>query len=257
MKKFTWLIMIATIMCSCAHVYYAPNTANAPLFSEKGQTRINALYSAGGYSDFTGGEIQVAHAVSKNVGVMINGFSVGETDEVSDWNWNGTTHTEKGSGSYIEFAGGLFKPFDPNNQWIGEVYGGFGLGSSKHDYGYSDNSKVNLTKLFIQPSIGFKSNYFEAAFVPKISFINWHVKENHISNSNNDYPKADVEAIRDKSGFMSFEPALILRGGGKDFKIQLGLSLSTGNLSSSSSEELTEQMTGSIGISFNISGKKK
>ena len=256
MKKISGLLMIAVIMCSCAHVYYAPNTANAPLFSEKGETRVNALYTAGAYSEFSGGEIQVAHAVSKNVGVMINGFSVGTTGEVSDWNWNGTTHTEKGNGSYLEFAGGLFKPFDANKQWIGEVYGGFGLGSSKHDYGFGDNSKVNVAKLFIQPSIGYKSTYFEAAFIPKISFINWHVKESHISNNNSGYLKADFESIREKPGFMSFEPALILRGGGKDFKIQLGLSLSTGNLSSGS-VDLTESTNGSIGVSFNIRSKKK
>jgi hypothetical protein len=54
MKRLICLLMITAAMSSCVHVYYAPNTPNAPLLSEKGETRINALYSAGGYTNYTG-----------------------------------------------------------------------------------------------------------------------------------------------------------------------------------------------------------
>jgi hypothetical protein len=257
MKKFTWLLMIGVSMCSCAHVYYTPNTANAPLLSEKGETRINALYVAGGYSEFTGGEIQIAHAVSKNVGIMVNGFSAGTSDEVANWDFNGSTHTEKGNGSYLELAGGLFKSMDPDKKWIGEVYGGFGFGSSKHDYGFGDNSKVNIKKLFVQPSIGYKGTYFEAVIVPKISFVNWNVKESRLMDSHTNLEKENVDAIARNPSFITFEPALILRGGGKDFKIQGGLSFSSKGMSSRNELEMTESLVASIGISFNIRPKKK
>src|SRR5687767_8827080 len=105
MKNFIGLLIITAGMTSCAHVYYAPNTPNVPLFTEKGETRINALYASGGnISSFQGGEIQLAHAVSENVGIMVNGLAGGRTETVSDWDWTSTgTHEESGNGSYLEF----------------------------------------------------------------------------------------------------------------------------------------------------------
>jgi hypothetical protein len=262
MKLYTSLFAFAILTASCTHVYYAPNTANAPLLSEKGETRMNALYSAGGVSEFTGGELQFAHAVSKNFGVMMNGMSVSRTDEVSTWdldpNWNfaSETHTEKGKGSYIEFAGGYFKTLDNKRKWLFETYGGFGIGTANNDYGFGDHSKVNSNKIFIQPSLGYKSKYFEMAFVPKISFINWKMKESNLSNSNNEYLKTDLSTIEEKPHFTSFEPALLLRGGGANFKVQASLSYSKVQ-SGATYQDLVEDLNASIGISINLKPAKK
>jgi len=250
--------LIATAISSCSHVYYAPNTPNAPLLSEKGETRINALYTAGGYTDYTGGEVQFAHAISKNFGIMANGFFAGQTEEVSDWNLRyPSTHTEKGNGSYVELAGGYFGSFDETKKWIGEVYSGFGLGSITSDYGYGDNSKVGISKFFIQPSIGYKSRYFEMAIVPKFSYINWKIKDSRVSSSNNEDEKGDLQSMSERPGFVSFEPALILRGGGENFKIQTGLSFSTNGRHSMTSPQLVETVNASIGISINLKPTNK
>ena len=72
------LILLSVVLClltSCQHIYYAPNTSNAPLFSEKGETRVNGLYSTGGDSEYDGAEFQFAHAVSKNAAVIANAFT--------------------------------------------------------------------------------------------------------------------------------------------------------------------------------------
>jgi len=258
MKLLISLLMITAGMSSCAHVYYAPNTPNAPLLSEKGETRINAMYCSGGYADYTGGELQFAHAVSKNCGIMANGFFVGQTEEVSDWNLQyPSTHTEKGNGSYVELGGGYFAHVARNKKWIAEVYSGFGLGSVKSDYGFGDNSKVSVSKFFIQPSIGFKSLYFEAIIVPKFSYISWKIKESSVSEPSNEDKKLDIETMRDKPGFASFEPALILRAGGENFKIQGGLSVSSNGRRSANSPQLTESLNASIGISINLKPSKK
>jgi hypothetical protein len=189
---------------------------------------------------------------------MANAFFVGQTEEVSNWDlWNPSTHTEKGNGSYAELGGGYFTPLDGNKKWIGEVYSGFGLGSITSDYGYGDNSKVGIAKFFIQPSIGYKSRNFEMVIVPKLSFINWKIKESRISDLNNDDEKGDIESMRGRPGFVSFEPALILRGGGEEFKIQGGLSLSTKGMYSETSPQLIESLNASIGISINIRPSKK
>ncbi len=251
------LLVTSFCLTSCYHVYYAPNTANAPLLSQKGETKINALYANGGDSEFQGGEFQFAHAVNKNFGVMTNVFFAGKSETVSDYLTN-ATHIEKGNGSYIEFAGGYFKNFDERKRWIGELYGGIGFGSVKNDYGFGDHSKVGLSKGFIQPAVGYKAPNFEIAFVPKVSFINWKVRENNINSQENISVKDEMKAIDGKKNFVAFEPALLLRGGGKGFKLQLGLSFSNYKPTDAFySEGLIETLNGSIGISIDLKPVKK
>ncbi|HTM92537.1 MAG TPA: hypothetical protein VL095_08970 [Flavisolibacter sp.] len=264
MKLLIYLLIISVGCCSCFHVYYAPNSAHAPLLSEKGETRINGLYSTGGNSEFNGGELQFAHAVSQNFGIMVNGMMASKSEQIDDWgfssNWGGSSnyHTEKGSGSYLELAGGYFKTFDEKKKWIGELYSGLGAGGVKNDYGFGDYSKVNSYKFFIQPAVGYKSKYFEAMIVPKVSFINWKVKERNIQTSgNNSYAEADISAIGAKRNFLAFEPALLFRAGGQNVKLQWGLSFSGFNSSSFYDEDLIETLNANIGISVNLKPRRK
>jgi hypothetical protein len=243
---------MAIATTSCYHVYYAPNTANAPLLSEKGETRVNLLYCSGGDSEFKGGEVQAAFAVTKNIGVMANFFSAGRTDEVYSYS-NNQYHDEKGNGSYIEFGGGYFESL--SKRWIGEVYGGTGFGSVKNEYGQGDHSRVGIMKFFIQPAIGYKVKSFEFAVVPKMSFVNWKVKDSHIAAAGNGSFQYDLDYLNDRKNFVAFEPALIIRAGGSDFKFQGGLSFSGHNRNQGGS--LTETLNGSFGISLNIRSSKK
>ena len=256
MKFYSLLPILAALTTSCVHVYYAPNTANAPLLSEAGETRINALYSTGiNISSFNGGEIQVAHAVSKNIGVMVNGFAGGESESVSDWT-SAVSHTEKGNGSYIEFGAGYFKMLQEKSDVMAELYGGVGFGTVNNDYGGGDHSKVNHTKIFLQPALGYKGKNVELTFIPKISLVNFHVKENQINNQYNEDEKGDVNSIADKKHFLALEPALVLRGGGEDFKAQVALSFTGHQLSSFASPNLIT-FNLSLGISINIKTQKK
>jgi hypothetical protein len=264
MKLYTILLSMAAAVTSCTHVYYSPNTANAPLLTEKGETRINALYSSGGVSEFEGGELQIAHAVGKNFAVMMNGMTASKSDEISTWDWTPIwdptpeSHTEKGQGSYIEFAGGYFKTLDKNKKWIAEIYSGIGFGSANNDYGYGDHSKVNSTKIFLQPAIGYKTKHFETALVPKFSFINWQIKENSVTSQDNDYVKEQLNAIDYKPHFLAFEPALIIRAGSQNLKIQTALSYSFRETSSNFyTSDLIERVNASIGISINLKPKHK
>ena len=260
MKSSTFLIAVAILLASCAHVYYAPNTANAPLLSEKGETRINGLVAEGATSEFSGGELQLARAITNSFGVMVNGMTASRTDEVTDWSlWYPTgSHTEKGTGSYLEFGGGYFKTLDERKRLLFETYGGIGFGSVNNDYGYSDHSKVNVTKLFVQPSFGYKSNYFEVAFVPKFSFVDWTVKESQISGTGNKYVNDDLNVVKQNPHFLTFEPALLLRAGGRNVKFQTSLSISS--IRSNQAYQMTnlvEDANLSFGISVNIKPKKR
>jgi len=256
MKKIPVLFAFMMSLSACHHVYYAPNTANAPLLNEKGETRINALYTSGGSSEYDGGELQFAHAVGKNVAVMVNGFTAGTSEDISDYSSN-ASHTEKGSGSYIEAAAGLFKNLHANKKWVAELYGGFGVGSVANDYGFGDRSKVAVTKFFLQPAIGYKARYFEVALVSKISKLNWKIKENRITASDNNDAKGDMAFInRNNSNFL-FEPALIMRVGGKGFKVQGALSFSNFNkYDLIFGSDMIETQNASLGISINLKSKR-
>jgi hypothetical protein len=257
MRLLIFLLILSVGATSCFHVYYIPNTPNAPLLAEKGETRVNVLYTTGANSEYNGGELQFAHAVSKNVGIMVNGFTAGKTETVDNWFGNQGSHTEKGNGSYIEFAGGYFKKFDAKEKWMAEVYGGLGFGSAHNDYGFNDHTQVNSSKLFIQPSIGYKGKHFEIAVVPKVSLINWKVKESQVANTDNDYVKADMDAIRSKPGFVSFEPAVLLRAGTEQLKFQFAISTTSSRSTILLSDDLVETVNASLGISINIGPKKK
>jgi hypothetical protein len=258
MKRMIPLLIISAGMMSCHHVYYAPNTANAPMLSEKGETRVNALYSTGMDSEFDAFEFQFARAVSGDMGIMVNGFTGGKSEKIPDYYGNSADHMESGNGSYIELAGGYFRSLDERKRWIAEVYGGTGFGFVKSDYGFRDYSKVGVTKFFIQPSMGYKAPHFELALVPKISYVNWRVKQDKITSQESQEARDDMQALRTDPSFFAFEPALLLRGGGKNFKLQAALSICNFKSSTSSyADHLAESVNLSLGVSINIKPKKK
>jgi hypothetical protein len=249
MKQNLFLLALVVNLASCYHVYYAPNTANAPLLTQKGETRVNALYTTGDASDFDGCEVQAAYAITKNFAVMTNFFSAGKKEEVYNLSTD-RYHTEKGSGSYIEFAGGYFGNLKNARKWVGEVYGGGGFGSINNEYASEDHSKVGILKFFVQPAFGFKSRGFEFALVPKISYVNWKVKENVVRSGDNLSHADELKYIDQHSDFLAFEPAVLIRFGGRDFKFQTGLSFS-GQGHYPSTGALGESLNISFGISIN------
>ncbi len=257
MRNLFCLLLLALGTVSCQHIYYAPNTANAPLLAQKGETRINALWAGGMDSEYNGGELQFAHAITRSVGILASGFSASKTETVSDF-YGGNAHKEEGRGSYGELAVGLYKPFDENKKWIGELYLGTGTGTVNSTYGWTDRSQVGFSKFFLQPSIGFKGRYFEFALVPKISLVNWKVKQATITHTDNQDHRDMMDLIRGDKSFVAFEPAFIARAGSESVKVQAGLSLSNFRVSSTiTARDLAETTNACIGLSINIRPKKK
>jgi hypothetical protein len=252
MKQLFIISLLALIFTSCQHIYYAPNTPNAPLFDHKGETRINGLYSKGGDTEFEGAELQLAHAFSKNFALMANAFTASRSESVSDYN-GGNSQIESGRGSYVEFGGGIFYPLDVRNKWIAELYAGPGFGSVINEYSWKEQSRVGITKLFIQPSIGYKAKNFEIGFIPRVSYINWKVKQENVSPLNNQDNIDELNIIRSDPGFIAFEPSLLLRGGGRGLKAQFSVSFSNFRTSAMFLDnELAETLNASLGISLNL-----
>jgi hypothetical protein len=253
------LVLFSIAIASCNHKYYAPNTANIPLLSEKGEIKINALYSTGAGSSFNGGELQLAHALTNHIGVMANGFAAYKSEIVHDWGpFHGPNSREKGYGSYLEGAGGYFNSIGRNG--IVEVYGGYGKGYSMNNYGFVAGSemitRVNVSKVFIQPSIGSKILFGEIGFSPRIGLVNWKIKKT------NGYLSDDLIAIYEKPHLFVFEPTFIVRVGSPSVKLQIAINyLAVLNSYEKNNgypvKFLVEKCALSIGASVNFNTKRK
>ncbi|MEP6681893.1 MAG: hypothetical protein ABJA35_01485, partial [Parafilimonas sp.] len=200
--------VIFTTCTSCVHYYYAPNSNNVPLFKEKNEVRVSAQYvETGGDVDLEsadGIEIQTAYAVSNNAAVQLNFLSAGKTDEDGS-----------GSGTYIEAAGGYFKTFGRKKKFVFETYAGAGFGSVKNHFIYNGNgdAKTSIAKGFIQPSLGFASRYFCAAFSSKFSLVTLGSKSSNINEAQHPTDYAFVNSLKGGKSYLFWEPGIMLRGG--------------------------------------------
>lgn len=223
MKKII-IISLATIAAliyfnSCAPLY-VPNVVNAPMLSEKND--INASLHFG----LSGTDVQSAFALTDHIGIMVNGSYMNQTSDSAD-NYHKHILIEAGVG-YFERLGkyGIF-----------ETYGGYGVGrinSHQNSGDFSSFSDTYVNRIFIQPSVGFKSNYFEFAFAPRTVWA-------FVSQGN----------VR-KTGFF-LEPTLVLKAGSPILKLvtQFGLSFL---MNSSSSSFNYQPFLFSFGLQFRLRG---
>jgi len=249
-KTFFTLIPALILFSSCAHYYYAPNTANVPLLKEKNDMRINAGFSGG--DEFEGGDLQFAYAVSPHVGVMVNGLVGGKSEEDS---YGGK---QSGKGSYGEIGVGYFTAFTEKKLFVFEVYGGAGIGETHHEYGTPNvTSKVSATKFFVQPSIGYtaKKGRFELALGSRFSGVTLKVKEmsNLVHEDMNSYYE-DLDYVRNRAFSMMWEPSVRVSMGSKDVKFYFSFTRSF-NLSNSLLPQ--EPYNASMGIRLTVNTGKK
>jgi hypothetical protein len=225
MKKNILISTLAGIFIiylnSCAPLY-VPNVVNTPMLSEKND--FNASVNFG----LSGTDIQSAYAVTDNIGIMLNGSYMNETSDSTD---NFHKHI------FIEAGAGYFKPLGKFGLF--EAYGGYGLGkinsyqSSDVFFSYAD---TYVNRFFIQPSIGFKSNYFQLAFAPRT--VCAFVSQENVN----------------KTGFF-IEPTLILKAGSPMIKFitQFGLSFMLNDYSNSFNYE---PFLFSFGLQFSLRNRE-
>lgn len=233
MKKIIFpacLLFILSLFAGCTHYYYAPNSANIPLFKEKNNFQLKAGF---GGDDYTGGDIQMAYSAGKNIGIMVNTFFASKTEEVEDNYYTNASHTESGRGSYIEAGVGYYKPFGRHKVWVFETYGGAGLGGENHFYADNETSKLHLTKYFVQPSIGYSSKRgtFEFAISSRFSGLNLKVNQSNVTLQNNHDEQENVNSISLHPSSFLWEPSCIVAAGWPNFKffLQLTTSANLGN----------------------------
>lgn len=240
MKNLRRLLFLAIGLglgfASCSPKYYAPNTQNVPLISQKGETNLTL---SGNDSQV---EFQGAYGVGNNFAIKANGglFIPSDLD-----NGNG------GSGKFIEFGGGYYKLL--NTHLIFETYGILGFGSFENhlpstieDYPQTTGDiSANLVRVGIQPNIGFKSKYFTLALSSR--FVN--LSYNNIEGDLMFGDKSQAQYLEDHSSNFLIEPALTVRAGLEKVKLQLqyGYSFNASDISFKQKRALL-----TMGLSFNF-----
>jgi hypothetical protein len=205
----------ATVLCllsGCA-TYYEPNAHNIPLFQEKGEVRVAAGINEGsaGLGHTDGKDFQGAYAVTDHVGVMVNMFFTGNTDDLSG---------DTGKGRLVECGAGYYSPV--TDHFVFETYGGAGLGRLTRS-GTLGQTSVSARRVFLQPSLGYASRGFDAALSLRVCGLTYYGIPEHSVDDNGRYMAQELKAA---GSSLLAEPALTLRAGWEPIKLQLQAGLS-------------------------------
>src|SRR5690554_5428391 len=212
-------IFISVLMVACSPKYYTPNTQNVALISQQGETDLN-VSGNGNQVEFQG-----AYGVSDKIAILANGglFIPKDLD-----NGNG------GSGNFIEFGAGYFHKV--KQDFVFETYALLGFGSFENHMPSTTSSNpqtegdisANILRFGIQPNFGYKSENFEAAISTRFLGLNYNsIKGDLIYNGN-----SQTDYLEENKTNLLIEPALTLRGGLENFKLQfqIGSSINLSNV---------------------------
>jgi hypothetical protein len=218
--KYVLLLSLIFILSGCSHYYYSPNAHNVPLFKEKNEARLNIATSTG--DEFRGTELQAAYSASNSIAVMANfiNASGGQKDGTGNY----------GEGTLAEGGVGYFTPIAEN--FVFEVYGGAGFGKTSHRFegGYdpltgssypaTGTADMKLVRGFIQPNLGFATDYFDVAFSARMCLL--HFSDFSAANTSNISTDefSNLGYISAHPTTYVVEPAITLRGGWKYIKVQ-------------------------------------
>lgn len=211
MKKLTFPLLTATLLLlaiGCTPVY-RPSAVNLPMFDTANELQV------GGYIGNNGTDVQAAYSIDDKYAIVAAGSFMNFNDNNSD---SFTLLNTVRRHSFGELGLGYYEKFGRNG--VFEIYGGFGAGKSEAQDifdGDSISAQGNFFKLFMQPSISFKSNNFQFGLVTRFSYINFtRYTDDFLANTNN----LDLDAV-------FIEPAFQIGFGAKNFRFtwQTGFSV--------------------------------
>jgi hypothetical protein len=201
LKLFLVSAILMVVSCSPE---YLPNTINTPLFEDKGEIQANVGQG------ISGTDAQLAYAVTDHIGVMANTSFRSQTSDTTD---NYHKH------NFFEFGAGYYSSVSDNT--VFSIYGGYGLGAVKS---YTENNLIDnnttdadLSRIFIQPSFGVSTNYFDASIASRLVLIDVDYND---------------EILNESSGYQPVvEPVITTRFGFKNVKFvsQAGLAIPFNN----------------------------
>lgn len=213
----TLFIMYTVLFYSCSPNFYVPNQQHVPGFTSQGQTKLSASLVLNPDNDVKGGDVQLAHSITDRTAILFNVnkyYGYNKSSQFHGFPFGSNNYDLGGSGHALEVGYGYFKAND--SRVITEVYGFASLASfcnNTHLGDLNGNFKGKFTRLAIQPSITYKTKYFEAALSSRINHL-------HYYKIRGQYELYD-ELLENTPDNFFFEPAITLRIGFNRVKLQL------------------------------------
>ncbi len=201
MRKFILILLLAGLLFSqaCNPIYYSPNTQNVPLLSGRGD------HSVGVSGNDTHIEIQAAYAANDHFGLGLDaGFVKQKDDDEGDG----------GKGKFGEVQAGYFTNF--SEHFVFETYALLGFGSVENHFpstlAFNPNTdgriESNLLRVGLQPAIGYRSRFFEAAVSARLANLNFSNARGSLIFDQLD----QAGYLENNKSMWLIEPALTLRG---------------------------------------------
>lgn len=239
MKKIILIAILSSsmVISSCTHYYYAPNGTNVPMFRERGEARLNI--GANTADEINGTEVQAAYTPVNHFGLMLNYINVHGGDA-------GDQPVNFGKGHQAEGGAGYYLPM---NKAVFELYAGFGGGNVYNKYDSFYTSSVNFSKFFLQPAIGYTTDYFDAIFSMRLAVLSTSLKQTDYPLNNGSDNAGDLVYLSTNRKFLLYEPGITLRAGWKFIKVQTQWNIS---LNASGSRLRQEKSTFNIGVYLSL-----
>lgn len=200
---------------SCAHKYYYPMSNNVPTHDGKHELSVNGNLNVG--EDINAYEVQLAYSITDHIGLMGNfAYANAKIQQAQD----------HGNGYISDIGVGYFTK---NNNFYASIYGGVGLSGQNHNYFITDTKtesiRVNYFNGFVQPALGLSTNYFEALLSVRMSLLNYGNVNNTLDPALQPESYNGLNVLNEHNPFIVFQPALTLRGGLPNLKLQTQLGL--------------------------------
>jgi hypothetical protein len=211
------------------HPQYLPGQQLTPLLYGQGQSRISVAAQAGTttfdalYEEpIRGFHLDAAHALNGRWG-LVGALGVHDMDvrtEIRMYYGSGaapriTTFRDRGRWAYGELGGGQYRIFSGN--WIGEVYGLLGYGSTWNEWADGWWTRSRLYGVTAQANIGRASGFFEWAFANRLRYFTISSIQAPFVQPDN-WRGFELE-LMGQGPFLVWEPALVVRGGWKQVRI--------------------------------------
>lgn len=209
MKKLLLPLFIGTILLSTSCVpVYRPTSINTPLFDSADE------FHAGIYAGTNSVDLQTAYSLDDEFAIMINGSFANRNDNNRDSN----TVSSIRQHTFGEIGVGYYKHF--GKAGVFELFAGGGAGHSEASdilNGDSISAQGDFIKLFLQPTIAYKTENVQFGFVTRLSYISF-------SNYEDDF-SLNIFSLNS----MFVEPAFFLSFGTEyvRFSYQVGFSVAT------------------------------
>jgi hypothetical protein len=156
------IILLIFLFASCTPDYM-PNALNVPMHKHKNEVQTSMNVSLSGF------EPQLSYALSKHVGIMINGSYQRLQQE------NNTPYHRH---HFTEIALGYHNFFQ--DLYSFELYGGGGYGRNIGEFSselYRQNVYNEMYRYFLQPSVGLTTDYLDLYFASRIAYLQLIKKE--------------------------------------------------------------------------------